>query len=141
MKIIVKSLQVRAITALVLELDQGVLPAHGDYLRKNPEPPAVIPGRFKLNATTQRDTCSLRTKPSVRASVSGPLGHQASRGLGTIGEGDAAVHPAQAVLANTAARTLALGDRLNSSWRKGTVISMAMEMEKPANRLGNALAT
>ena len=87
-----------------------------------------------------RDTCNLRTKPSVRASVSGPLDHQASHVLGTIGEEDAAVHQSQAVLANTAARTLAPGDRLNSSWQKGTVISMVTATEKPANRLGKALA-
>ena len=72
--------------------------------------------------------------------MSGPLGHQASHGPGTTGGGDGAVQVAQAVLASTAARTLALGAALNSSWQKGTVISMEMEMVKPANRLGKALA-
>ena len=69
--------------------------------------------------------------------MSGPLGHQASLGLGTTGGGEAAVHQVQAVLASTAARTLALGDRLNSSWQKGTVISMVTAMEKPANHSGD----
>ena len=66
--------------------------------------------------------------------MSGPLGHQASPGLGTIGEGDAAVHQAQAVLANTAARTLDLGVALKSFWLRVTITSMVMAMEKPANR-------
>ena len=47
--------------------------------------------------------------------------------------GDAAVHQAQAVLESTAARTLALGDRLNSCWLKATVISIVTAMEKPAS--------
>ena len=79
-----------------------------------------------------RDIRSLR--PANRAMVSGPLGHRASHGLGTIGEGDAAVHQALAVLASTAARTFALGVALNNSCLKVTVISMATETEKPANR-------
>ena len=73
-------------------------------------------------------------KLSVRAPVCGPLGHQASHGLGTTGGGEAAVHQAQAVLASTAARTLALGVALNNSWLKATVISMATAMAKLVNR-------
>ena len=38
-----------------------------------------------------RSICSLRTKLSARAPVSGPLGHQASHDLGTIGGGDGTV--------------------------------------------------
>ena len=86
-----------------------------------------------------RDTCSLRTKPSVRASESGPLGRQASHGLGTIGEGDAAVHQAQVPLANTAVLTLDLGVALKSFWLRDTVTSMVTAMEKPANRSGDHL--
>ena len=80
-----------------------------------------------------RDISSLRLRQSVRARVSGPLGHQASQGLGTTGGGEGTAQVAQAVLVSTAARTLALGDRLNSCWLKATVISMVMAMEKPAN--------
>ena len=58
------------------------------------------------------------------------MGHQASHGLGTTGGGDGAVQVAQAVLASTAARTLALGVALNNSWLKATVTSMVTEMEK-----------
>ena len=88
-----------------------------------------------------RSICSLRMRQSVTARVSGPLGHQASHGPGTTGGGDGAVQVAQAVLASTAARTLALGDRLNSFWQKDTVISMVTVTEKPANRSDEHLSS
>ena len=81
-----------------------------------------------------RDISSLRMRQSVRASVSGPLGHQASHGLGTTGGGDGSAQIAQAVLGNTDARTLALGVALNNSWLKATVISLVTAMEKLLNR-------
>ena len=66
--------------------------------------------------------------------------HQASHGLGTTDEEDEAVQVARAVHVNTAARTLALGIALNSSWLKDTVTSMVMAMEKPANRSDDHLS-
>ena len=84
-----------------------------------------------------RDMSSLRMRQSVWAPASGPLDHQASHGLGTTGGVGAAVQVTQAVLASTAARTLALGDRLNSFWQKDTVISMVTVTEKPANHSGD----
>ena len=72
----------------------------------------------------------MRRMPSVRAPVSGPLGHQASHGLGITGGGDGTAQAAQAVHVSTAARTLALGVALNNSWLKATVTSMVTEMEK-----------
>ena len=86
-----------------------------------------------------RDISSWRLRQTVRAPASGPLDHQASHGPGTTGGGDGTARVAQAVLASTAARTLALGDRLNSSWLKDTDISMVTVMEKPANHLDNYL--
>ena len=64
----------------------------------------------------------------------GQLIHQASHGLGTTDEEDEAVQVARAVHVNTAARTLALGIALNSSWPRVTVTSMATEMAKLVNR-------
>ena len=44
---------------------------------------------------------------------------------------------AQAVLVNTAARTLAPGVAPNNSWLKDIVISMVTAMEKPASHSGD----
>ena len=88
-----------------------------------------------------RSICSLRLMPSNTVVVSGPLGHRASHGLGTTGGGDAAVHQAQAVLVSTAARKLALGVALNSSWLKVTVTSMVTEMEKLVNHSDESAVT
>ena len=84
-----------------------------------------------------RDMSSLRMRQSVWAPASGPLDHQASHGLGTTGGGDGTAQVAQAVLASTAARTLAPGAALKSSWQKVTVISMVIATEKPANHSGD----
>ena len=72
-------------------------------------------------------------RPNVRALVFGPSVHLASHGLGTTDREEGAVQVAQAVLASTAARTLALGVALNNSWLKATVTSMVTEMEKLVN--------
>ena len=80
-----------------------------------------------------RNSCSLRTKPSDRALVFGPSVHQASHGLGTTEREERAVQVAQVVTASTAARTLALGVALNISWLKDTDISTVTVMEKPVN--------
>lgn len=80
----------------------------------------------------------MRLRQSARAMVSGPLGHQASHGLGTTGGEDGTAQVAQAALPNTAVRTLGPGDRLNSSWQKDITISTVIAMAKLANRLGDA---
>ena len=77
----------------------------------------------------------MRLWPSDRATASGLLGHLASHGPGTTGRAEGAMQVAQAVLVNTAVRTLGPGDRLNSSWPKDTAISTVMAMVKLANRL------
>ena len=72
--------------------------------------------------------CSLRTKPGDRALVFGPSVYQASHGLGTTDREEGVVQVAQAVLASTAARTLALGTALNNCYPKGIVTSIEIEM-------------
>ena len=86
----------------------------------------------------RRGISSLRLRQSTRAMGSGPLGHRASRGLGTTGGENGPAQIAQAALPNTAVRTLGPGGRLNSSWQMDITISTVMAMGKPANRLGDA---
>ena len=81
----------------------------------------------------RRGIYSLKLRQSARATVSGPLGHRASHGLGTTGGEDGTAQVAQAALPNTAVRTLGPGDRLNSSWQKDTVTSMVTVIEKLVN--------
>ena len=87
-----------------------------------------------------RSICRLRKRPNVRALAFGPSVHQASHGLGTTEREERAVQVALVVLANTAAKRLALGVALNSSWLKDTVTSIVTVMEKPANHLDDFMA-
>ena len=64
--------------------------------------------------------------------MSGPLGHQASHGLGTTEGKEGAVQVAQAVLENTAVKTLALGRALSNFYPKGIVTLIEIEMGRHA---------